>query len=223
MWRLRLRRWNRRRKRQLDSALLSYWDLPLPDPRHDWRQCDYLVCDAEMSGLDPREAELLSLGWVAIHRGEIDLASADHRLIQNAESVGQSAAIHQLRDCELRQGEPLREVIMTLLAAARGRTLVFHHAPIDLAFLDRACREVLGAPFLAPVADTLAIERLRMARANHVPAQGELRLQSCRERYGMPPHKAHNALSDAMATAELLLAQCAMRGEGLTLGDLLAG
>ncbi len=221
MWRLRLRRWNRRRKGHLDDALLSFWEPPLPDCDQDWRKQDYLVCDAEMSGLDPREAELLSLGWVAIHRGEIDLASADHRLIRNQSSVGQSAAIHQLRDCELQEGESLREVILTLLAAARGRTLVFHHAPIDLAFLNRACREVLGAPMLAPVADTLAIERLRMSRANHIPGKGELRLQACRERYGLPPHKAHNALSDAMATAELMLAQCAMRGEGLKLGDLL--
>ena len=30
---------------------------------------------------------------------------------------------------------------------------------------------------------------------------GDLRLHACRERYGLPPHRGHNALLDALATA----------------------
>ena len=33
------------------------------------------------------------------------------------------------------------------------------------------------------------------------------RLDDCRERYGLPRYGAHNALTDAIATAELWLAQ----------------
>ena len=38
---------------------------------------------------------------------------------------------------------------------------------------------------------------------------GQLRLWNARTRYGLPVYKAHNALTDAVATAELYLAQVA--------------
>ena len=39
--------------------------------------------------------------------------------------------------------------------------------------------------------------------------QGELTLAACRARYHLPDYRAHNALGDALATAELLLAHLA--------------
>jgi DNA polymerase-3 subunit epsilon len=41
-----------------------------------------------------------------------------------------------------------------------------------------------------------------------------LTLAKCRERYHLPSYSNHNALSDAMATAELLLAQITAMGSG---------
>ena len=40
---------------------------------------------------------------------------------------------------------------------------------------------------------------------------GDLRLQACRDRYNLPPYPAHNALIDALATAELLVAHASHR------------
>lgn len=223
MWRLRLRRWNRRRRGHIDPELSYFWDAGLPAYGADWRDVGFLVCDAEMSGLDVSDAELLSLGWVAIEAGEVVLATAEHRLIRNQRSVGHSATIHQLRDCELDQAESTREVMLAFLHAAQQRVLVFHHAALDLAFLDRACRSQFGGPLLAPIADTLVLEQRRLARADKVPAKGALRLQACRDRVGLAPHRAHNALTDAIATAELFLAQVAERGDRVLLRDLLRG
>jgi len=173
-----------------------------------------------MSGLDPRQAELLSLGWVCISGREICLDSAEHHLLRSHGGVGHSATVHQLRDCELQGAEPAPLVLRRFLAAAAGRVLVFHHAPLDLAFLDRASREHLGAPLLLPAVDTLLLERRRWTRRDREPGQGDLRLAACREAYGLPVHRAHNALEDALATAELLLAQIAAGGRGMRLRDL---
>ena len=180
----------------------------------------FLVCDAEMSGLDPREAELLSLGWVRIEGLEIALGSADHKLIRNQRSVGQSATIHQLRDCELSGAEDVEEALNMLFEAAAGCVLVFHNAALDTAFLDCAAKDVYGAPLLLPTIDTLLLEQKLLQRQERPIAQGDLRLGACRERYGLTTHNAHNALGDAMATAELLLAHIAKRGKGLQLKDL---
>ena len=174
-----------------------------------------------MSSLDPERGELLSLGWVRIEGGEMPLASAHHQLVRNRRSVGQSATVHRLRDCELRRGASAEQALAALLLAARGCVLVFHHAALDLAFLNRACKRIFGAPLLMPVVDTLTLERRLMQRREQPVGPGALRLSACRARYHLPAHRAHNALTDALATAELFLAHCAARGERLRLRDVL--
>jgi DNA polymerase-3 subunit epsilon len=220
---LRIRRL-RHRARVRNTALESCWKTPLPSTANDWRQCSFLACDAEMSSLDPNDGELLSLGWISIERGMVQLASAEHHLIQPQHSVGQSATIHNLRDCEFEAAQSPEQVAKRFLKAAAGRVLVFHNAHLDLAFLDRAFRQLYKAPLLLPYADTMGAEHKLLNRHHQVIQSGDLRLQACRERYNLPPCPAHNALQDALATAELLLAQVAKRsGDGeLALGDILA-
>jgi DNA polymerase-3 subunit epsilon len=182
---------------------------------------DFLVCDAEMSGLDPQQAELLSLGWVRVSGNEILMETAEHHLIRNRDSVGQSATVHQLRDCELSAAGSLDDALSALLSASAGCVLVFHNAQLDLAFLDRAAKRLLGAPLLMPTVDTLLQEQRLLQRREQPIGSGELRLQACRDRYGLSAHAAHNALGDALATAELLLAHLSRRGADLKLRDLL--
>jgi DNA polymerase-3 subunit epsilon len=222
MWLLWLRRLYRR-ARARGSALHHCWQQPLPSTSSDWREVAFLVCDAEMSSMDPTEGELLSLGWVVIENGGIWLDSAEHHLIKASASVGQSAIIHQLRDCELQDAEPLSSAIERLITVAAGKVLVFHNALLDTAFLNLATRELYGVPMLLPTVDTLALEERLLRRRQQVIKAGDLRLQGCRSRYGLPDYPAHNALVDAIATAELLLAHAGKRaGSGaLSLGQLL--
>lgn len=222
MWLLWLRRLHRR-ARAKGTALQHCWQQPLPSTSSDWRKVSFLVCDAEMSSLDPTEGELLSLGWVVLENGGICLDSAEHHLISASASVGQSAVIHNLRDCELQDAEPLSSAIERLIAVAAGKVLVFHNALLDMAFLNLATQELYGVPMLLPTVDTLALEERLLRRRQQVIKTGDLRLQGCRSRYGLPDYPAHNALIDAIATAELLLAHAGKRaGSGtLSLGQLL--
>lgn len=220
MWlALRRLRWARR---VAATELQACWREPLPSRRRDWRRLSFLACDAEMSSLDPRQGELLSLGWVTIAEGVVQLGTARHHLISSERGVGQSATIHQIHDRDLAEALPPAAAIAALLQAAAGKVLVFHHAALDLAYLDRLSRQLYGAPLLLPVVDTLALERAQRERRGVPLAAGALTLQACRAHYGLPDHGAHNALLDALATAELLLAQIARRSGGgrLTLGEL---
>lgn len=162
-----------------------------------------------MSSLDVREGELLSLGWVVIEEGSVPLASAEHHLLRPDRSVGQSATIHNLRDCEFDQALQPEEVAARFLDAAAGRILVFHNASLDMAYLDQASRQLYGAPLLLPYVDTMQLEHRALVRRDIAIQSGDLRLQACRNRYNLPDYPAHNALVDALATAELLLAQLA--------------
>lgn len=213
MWRLQLRRLAYSRRAR-GTALQRCWQVPLPVTGRDWRQVSFLVVDAEMSSLDAKTGELLSVGWVAVERGAIVLATARHHLIRAENSVGQSATIHSLRDCELTGAETGAQVLVRFLEAAAGRILVFHNAALDTAFLNGVSHREFNAPVLLPVVDTLLQEEALLRRREQPIKPGDLRLHACRERYRLPHYQGHNALLDAVATAELLLALIAHRSRG---------
>lgn len=221
-WIPKLRR-ARYQRRVRGSVLATCWAQPVPQRRAPWQRAKWLAVDAEMSALEPDQGELLSLGWVAIEHGAICLHGAAHHLLQPQYTVGQSAAIHQLRDCEFATAEPPAEVLARFLEAASGHILIFHNADLDLAFLDRACQQCFGAPLLLPYVDTLQLELGLKRRRDQVIQAGDLRLARCREQYGLPPAPAHNALADALATAELFLAHIShrSRGQPLAINQLL--
>lgn len=221
MWRLRLRRWQAARRHTVAAPLQRYWAAPLPGPSQSARKIRFLVCDGEMTGLDAGRDALISLGWVRIDGAEQLLGSGEHHLIRVDSAVGYSATVHHLRDCDLARGRDLEAVLEAFLEAAAGCVVVFHHAALDTAFLDRAAQAVFGAPLLLPCVDTLWLEKRRFARQGRAVEPGGLRLQACRERYHLPAHIAHNALSDALATGELLLAQLAHRGGDPRLRELM--
>jgi DNA polymerase-3 subunit epsilon len=165
-----------------------------------------IAVDLEMTGLDADKDQIIALGWTQIDGGRIHFASNRHLLIQTGQSVGQSATIHELTDDEVAQGEPIENGLQALFEAAHGRLWLFHHASLDVAFLQQACRSWAGVALPLMAIDTMQLE-LTLRRRRGLPvSRGDLHLGNLRKRYHLPEYAAHNALTDACATAELLLA-----------------
>lgn len=173
-----------------------------------WREAEFLAVDLETTGLDPRKDAIVSIGWVPIIGGTVHLAQAGYSLVRADRPMpGESAVVHGILDSHVEDAPPLEEVLPHFLAALRGRIPVAHHAPVEQGFLDTACRRLYGLPLRVPYVDTLALERRRAARTGRETKSGEMRLKACRDRYGLPRYRGHHALADALACAELLLAQ----------------
>ncbi|MCL2919795.1 3'-5' exonuclease [Shewanella litorisediminis] len=175
-----------------------------------------LALDLEMTGLDPGRDQILAIGVVPIDGGVIQLQDAESILVEIRGSVGQSAVIHGITDRELHNALPLAEAMNWLMQKMSGRILVAHHAPLDLAFIRANMNRSLGMSMPLLAIDTLAIERKRLLRVHEVIQEGSLRLGASRQRYGLPVYDAHNALTDALSCAELLLAQLAAIGGART-------
>ncbi len=204
------RKWHLRRE---PKAPMRQWLLaPLPKWSAAFSDLSVLVVDLETSGLDAESAEILSVGWVEVKGARAILGSMRHELVNAQYGVNESAVIHQIVDHQLEGAASEREVLSLLLDASIDKVLVFHCADLDMAFLNKACMKHFSVPFAAPVIDTMAVEQRRLQRSKGYIAQGALRLHSCRAQYGLPLWKAHNAATDALACAELLLAQVADMG-----------
>lgn len=179
----------------------------LPNRTSFTDQVEYLAVDLEMSGLDAGKDQILSIGYVPIIDKKVIVSQAKQHIIKVPQiDLSKTAPIHQLRDIDLLAGESLEAGLCSLLEALSGRILVLHHAPLDCAFLNVACRKIYAVPLLSPTIDTLLLERKRNKRRNS-EAVIPVRLGASRRRYNLPDYSSHNAVIDAIATAELWLAQ----------------
>ncbi|PEN15257.1 DNA polymerase III subunit epsilon [Longibacter salinarum] len=197
------RKWYRA---QANGAMAKYLSVPLPSKREDVRALEFLALDLETTGLDSATDRIVSIGSVRIAGDRILGNSARHTLIQIDGSVQQSATIHQITDTDLDTAVPERSALDATLDELSGRVLLVHHAAMDYGFLNAACHRHYNMPLITRTVDTLKLARHLRERGNQQIKEGELRLHALRTAYGLPRYAAHNALSDAVATAELYLA-----------------
>lgn len=183
--------------------------------------------DLETTGLDPDRARVLAIGMVPVVDGVIRLdGSIATRIHPGAgvrpaepsiastnedESATQLAVhgieAHHLRPRDVADAPSLSEVlpgVMARLAAADG--LLVHHAPLDMRVLRRACTEIRIDLPRVRVVDTLTLVRRANRRRTAIGAEPlPTDLAGARAALGLPPHRMHDALADAVATAELAL------------------
>lgn len=176
-------------------------------------EVELLAVDLETTGLDPDRHEILSVGMVPVVRLTIELGGARQYAVRpvGPTGVGASATVHGITDDAAAEAAPLAEVLPEVLAALDGRLLLAHHTPIEVGFLRAACRvHGLTWPDVTAV-DTVRLQRRVLRRASspgHL-TDAELSLAAARRSLGLPRYRSHEALTDALACAELFLAQVA--------------
>lgn len=209
-------------RRVPDGPLRRYLDTPAPAPGTPLADLPLLAVDVETTGLDPGRDRLLSVGFVPVDGDRIALSGADAVLVRPArekqeapavrEGVGQSATLHGITDDDLASGSTAEEALDRLFDALTGRVLLAHYSRMETGFLSELCARVHGVrpPFVT--VDTLDLHLRVLSRGTDMgftsaPTRGQVRLWAARERYGLPRYRAHDALVDALACAELYLAQ----------------
>ncbi len=207
-------------KLALDGPLGEYLRTPLPDPAAPIEAVDYLALDFETTGLDVRSDHIISAGYCDLRARRVQLASACHVIVNSSRTLSsESVGIHRLTDDVVHAGVPLAALMHTLLKRMAGKVVLAHFQRIEYSFLQQASRALYGQPLPLLMVDTMQIELRRMQRLNRPHSAASLRLFNLREAYGLPRYHAHNALEDAIGTAELFLAQTAPR-DGAATGAL---
>ena len=218
---LALKRWRagRRSGNERYKALL---ETSPPSPATAFDDAELVCLDIETTGLDPATVDMLSIGWVLIRGGKVDLSTAESHVVKPAGDVGDSASVHGLTDTVVNLGMDPTQAMLRVLEVMAGRVLVVHHAGLDKGLLDRLCKARFGEKLLVPMIDTLALEHRRQKRKHHIDDSRSLRLPDLRAHYNLPWYRGHDCLMDAVATAELLIAMIAATEsrDRTTLADL---
>ena len=199
------------------AVLRDYAQADWPDRGTPARDARFLALDFELDGLSD-DAHVLQVGWAPFSATGIPLGGARSRDICSTRRLDDTAVtIHGIGEQRARAGEPLEQVLTELLGAMPGHILVAHAAWIERRTLARAMQSVFGAAVPLRSICTLALERkLHPGLVGNEP----YRLGSARARYNLPPHDLHDALGDALAAAELFLAQLSRLPPETRLGSL---
>ena len=183
----------------------------MPPSPGQWNDAVFWALDLETGELSARRGEILAVGMVPIRDGAIRLAEAYSTLVRPPLALPVSAdsrKVHQILPAESRAAPPLREVLPQIDRRLREGVLLLHHARLDLAFLKRAYED-LAVPWPRPkVVDTVALIWKLASRERFLGGSGRqppVNLGLARRELNLPDYPEHDALTDAVATAELFL------------------
>lgn len=200
-----------------DERLAQYAEADWPDGDAPVGDASLLALDFELDGL-AGDAHVLQAGWLSFTTHGIDLGEARSFDVRSGRRLdGDAVAIHGIGEQRARAGERLGAVVDDLVGALAGRILVAHGASIERDVIARITQARFGLALPVRSICTLALER----KLNpNLVGSDVYRLAAARARYGLPAYNQHDALSDALAAAELLLAQLTRKPQATRLGGL---
>lgn len=210
-------------KQTKDSRLQSYYAAGMPSGDTPIESVPLMAMDVETTGLNPTKDGIVSVGILPMDVRTIRSSASRHWIVQpHVPLADESITIHGITHSQVADAPQLVDILGDLLEAIAGHVLVVHCRAIERSFLNNALTRLIHEPIEMPMIDTMELEA-RLYRDKPAPgwwdrvirkktqAPVSIRLADSRRRYGLPFYKPHHALTDALATAELLQAQLAHR------------
>ncbi|MFU8770256.1 MAG: DUF294 nucleotidyltransferase-like domain-containing protein, partial [Desulfotignum sp.] len=185
-----------------------------PD-RHD---SYFKALDLETTGMDPENDAIVRVGFIPLFHDRILCSGARYWVVRpDQDRPDIRTVIHGITHTRMDACPRFEDILAPLLEAMSGRVVVAHYSRLEREFLGRTVSELTGDCLMFPMVDTMELESRKhpVFRPNFLQRwMGKkdslsLRLAHVRERYNLPPYHPHHALTDALAAAELFLAQVA--------------
>ena len=163
----------------------------------------WIVVDTETSGLDPRQDRLLAIGGVAVDDVGIVLDDSFEIVVQG-ESSGDAAniVVHGIGHAAQRAGMPPNAALAAFDSWSAGAPRVGFHTEFDRAVLGNAFAR---AGIAMDAGAWLDLDFLAGALLSDEKRRGQRGHDEWLATFGIECASRHNAASDALATAELLL------------------
>ncbi len=183
------------------ERLHAWRALPEPEMELAMPLLRAVVVDVEASGLNLFRDRLIAVGAVGVRDSRIGYADSFHVVLrQNVASADANILLHGIGGTEQTLGEAPAEALLAFLEFCGKALLVGYHSPFDEIMLDKAMSRYLGISFkrswldLSWLAPAVLPERARSCKS----------LDAWLAAFDIANLKRHDALADALATAQLL-------------------
>ncbi|MGR6873038.1 3'-5' exonuclease [Pseudomonas sp. HK3] len=200
-----------------DARLKAFFESGLVAPNTPLNEVPFVALDFETTGLNPQEHGIVSVGMVPFTLSRIRCQQASHFIVKPRQTLlSKSITIHGITHSDIQSAPDLDDVLHQFLPKIANQIVVVHYRQIERDFLNLALLTRIQEQLFFPVIDTMSLEaqilqkqRSVLARILGSHSNASLRLPDIRERYGLPRYNLHHAMTDALATSELLQAQVA--------------
>ena len=166
-----------------------------------YRGQEVISIDCEMTGLDVKQDEIISLAAVRIeghqiHSGDAFEAKVDHRDRLGADSI----VIHHIRKMDLEDAVPMETALMALIEFIGNRPILGYNLQFDLKFLDRYTQPLLGLSLPNRTIELADVYRQKVV-SRQPDAVPHLGFEAILEDLDLPVFGRHTALGDATTVA----------------------
>ncbi|RLJ71235.1 DNA polymerase-3 subunit epsilon [Hydrogenivirga caldilitoris] len=170
----------------------------------------FVVFDTETTGLDPKRAELVSIGAVRIEGMSLNLSSSFHEFVKPDELSRSSVEVHGITSLELEsRAKPLREVLELFLTYVKGSVIVGFNVEFDKRMVEKYTYSLFGIPLSNYRLDVFHLWKRRGGAGKS--------LKEIAQELDIPAVGAHSALDDAYMTALIFLKLAyKLRGEPIS-------
>ena len=204
-----------------DKRLKAYYEAGMVSGDTPLSAVPLMGLDVETTGLNPQTDGIVSIGLVPMGLERIRASESRHWIVKPRARLGEeSVTIHGITDSQVLAAPDLEVILADVLQCLAGHVLVVHCRDIERQFLNSALLARIGEKIEFPVIDTMELEaRLHRGRPPKLidwllgskSPPVSIRLAPSRACYGLARYRPHHALTDALASAELLQAQVAHR------------
>ena len=189
-----------------EPIMKAYLSNSFPDKKKFIKDIPIVSLDIETTGLDIKKDNIVSIGLVQVDKLGINLGSSWHQIITTKKELNEeSVVIHKITDDQSEKGVSIDKAIPILLEKLSGKVMLAHNAKVEQGFINKICQSLYGCDLVIPIIDTQYLAKRSLDRAGSAYKNNDLRLFNLRRSFNMPAYTAHNALMDAIATAELFL------------------
>ena len=174
-------------------------ERPEPTPIAD---TVFAVVDLETTGFDPQKDRIVQMAAVLVNgRGEVvDTFDTVVKPESPEEYEHGAEPVHGISRQMVENGMPLSKALSRMWSLTDGRVFTAHNARFDISFLEAESNRVGINRVVNDFVDTLAL-----ARRADLDRTRKHSLQALCEHYGITVERAHEAMSDAKATASVLV------------------
>jgi DNA polymerase-3 subunit epsilon len=201
--------WTRREKHP--SIIANHRRFDRFDQTKPIETYQFVSVDTELTGLDLRRDAIVSIGAVRIEGLQIITGNNFFSYVRPKRSMPKvSTLIHRITPDQIEGAPELRRVMPDFVDFVGNALLVGHFIGLDIAFLNRAARRLIGGTLRSPCLDTMKLaqvyeERQRGGHYDRVEVAAGYNLSTLSEKYHLPRFEQHDALGDAFQAACLFV------------------
>lgn len=172
---------------------------------------EFVSLDTELTGLDLRRDVIVSIGAVRIEGLRIITGDNFFSYVRPRRSMPKvSTLIHRITPDQLENAPELTTVLPDFVDFIGRSSLVGHFIGLDMEFINRAARALIGGRLRTPFLDSMKLaqayeERRAGSYYDRIDAGAGYSLRALSEKYRLPRFEQHDALGDAFQAACLFV------------------